>query len=262
MGKTITFFRSTKGKIFLLVLLALLLPLTFFLIPRKPTGMWGAIATIASSLVPLLCGIFAYFILKKSLKKASTAVGTFVAGKEERRSIDALVFRQLVGCSRLGVLSTIYTDVVMLKKSKVGGLFKSYGIYKYVGKIEGGIPHLEDCHFEVDSTTSSITVQLPKASIVSHEILKLEKFDEKSSSFCRIENSEVMDEIQQRKTDAEQLLMEYGFMQEVEKRAQEVISSMIGAMGYKGYDIAFRGFQQVIPANHHQLENKHTENME
>ena len=65
-----------------------------------------------------------------------------------------------------------------------------------------------------------------------------------------------------RKTDAEQLLMEYGFMQEVEKRAQEVISSMIGAMGYKGYDIAFRGFQQVIPANHHQLENKHMENME
>ena len=52
------------------------------------------------------------------------------------------------------------------------------------------------------------------------------------------------------------------FMQEVEKRAQEVISSMIGAMGYKGYDIAFRGFQQVIPANHHQLENKHMENME
>jgi hypothetical protein len=50
-----------------------------------------------------------------------------------------------------------------------------------------------------------------------------------------------MDEVQQRKTDAEQLLMEYGFMQEVEKRAQEVISGMITAMGYKGYDILFHG---------------------
>ena len=223
-------------------------------------AMWGAIATIVSSLIPLICGILAFLFLKNSLKKASNAVGTFVASKEERRSIDALVFRQLLGCSRLGVLSTIYTDVVMLKKSKVGGLFKSYGIYKYVGKIEGGIPDLENCHFEVDTTTSCITVQLPKASIVSHEILKLEKFDEKSSSFCRIENSEVMDEIQQRKTDAEQLLLEYGFMQEVEKRAQEVISGMITALGYKGYDIAFRGFQEAIPA--HQPENKHTENIE
>ena len=41
--------------------------------------------------------------------------------------------------------------------------------------------------------------------------------------------------------DAEQLLLEYGFMQEVEKRAQEVISGMITAMGYKGYDILFHG---------------------
>lgn len=241
MSKLVNFFRSTKGKICLLMIPAILIPLTFLLIPRKPTGMWGAIATIASSLVPLICGILAYFILKNSLKKASTAVGTFVAGKEERRQLDAVVFRQMVGCSRLGVLSTIYTDVVMLKKSKVGGLFKSYGIYKYVGKIEGGIPDLENCTFDVDTTTNSISVILPEATIVSHEILKLEKFDEKSSSFCRIENSEVMDEVQQRKTDAEQLLMEYGFMQEVEKRAQEVISGMITAMGYKGYDILFHG---------------------
>ena len=71
-----------------------------------------------------------------------------------------------------------------------------------------------------------------------------------------------MDEIQQRKTDAEQLLLEYGFMQEVEKRAQEVISGMITALGYKGYDIAFRGFQEAIPAHQHQPENKHTENIE
>ena len=246
MGKLINFFRSTKGKISLLMVLAALIPSIILLIPRKPTGMWGAIATIVTSLVPLLCGILAYFILKASLKKPAPAVGTFVAGKEERRQLDAVVFRQMVGCSRLGVLSTIYTDVVMLKKSKVGGLFKSYGIYKYVGKIEGGIPNLENCSFDVDTTTNSITVVLPETTIVSHEILKLEKFDEKSSSFCRIENSEVMDEIQQRKTDAEQLLMDYGFMQEVEKRAQEVISGMITAMGYKGYDIFFSGSQEPV----------------
>lgn len=241
MGKRINFFRSTKGKIILVMIPALLIPAVILLIPRKPTGMWGAIATIVSALIPLICGILAFFILKASLKKASTAVGTIVTGKEERRQLDAVVFRQMVGCSRLGVLSTIYTDVVMLKKSKVGGLFTSYGIYKYIGKIEGGIQHLENCNFDVDTTTNSITVILPETTIVSHEILKLEKFDEKSSSFCRIENSEVMDEIQQRKTDAEQLLVEYGFMQEVEKRAQEVISGMITAMGYKGYDISFRG---------------------
>ena len=51
-------------------------------------------------------------------------------------------------------------------------------------------------------------------------------------------------------------------MQEVEKRAQEVISGMITALGYKGYDIAFRGFQEAIPAHQHQPENKHTENIE
>lgn len=239
MSALASFFRSPRGKVFLVMVPAVLVPLALFLIPRKPMGVWGAVAAIVSALVPLACIIIAYFILKRSLTKATTAVGTFVAGKDEHRSIDAVVFRQMVGCSRLGVLSTIYTDVVMLKKSRAGGLFKSYGIYKYVGKIEGGIEHLEQCSFDVDAHAGTITVSLPEAAIISHEILKLEKFDEKSSTFCRIENSEVMDEVQQRKDEAEQLLGEYGFMQEVEKRAKEVISGMIAAMGYSDYDIIF-----------------------
>lgn len=239
MGKTINFFRSTKGKILLVMLPAVAIPAILLLIPRKPTGIWGAVAAIVSAVVPLICLLTAYLILRRSLTKAGTAVGRFVAGKDERRQLDAVVFRQVVGCSRLGVLSTIYTDVVMLKKSRAGGLFRSHGIYKYVGRIEGGIQHLEDCRFEVDHHAATIHVQLPQAAITGHEIIKLEKFDEKSSSFCRIDNSEVMDEVQQRKADAEQLLIEYGFMQEVERRAQEVISGMIAAMGYSGYDILF-----------------------
>lgn len=245
-------FRSTKGKILLVMLPAVAIPLILLLIPRKPTGVWGAVAAIVSALVPLICIIIAYFILKRSLTKAGTAVGRFVATKDERRPLDAVVFRQMVGCSRLGVLSTIYTDVVMLKKSRAGGLFKSHGIYKYVGKIEGGIQHLEDCRFDADHTAQTIRVQLPQAAITGHEIIKLEKFDEKSSSFCKIENSEVMDEVQQRKADAERLLVEYGFMQEVEKRAQEVISGMITAMGYNGYDILFGNQREPV-----QLEESH-----
>lgn len=239
MARLTNFFRSTKGRVFLLLIPAVAVPVLLLLIPRRPTGVWGAVATMVSALVPLVCLLAAYLILKRSLNKAGTAVSTFVAAKEQRRPLDAVVFRQMVGCSRLGVLSTIYTDVVMLKKSRAGGLFKSHGIYKYVGKIEGGIQHLEDCRFDVDHTNGTIRVQLPEAAITGHEIIKLEKFDEKSSSFCRIENSEVMDEVQQRKADAEQLLVEYGFMQEVEKRAQEVISGMIAAMGYSGYDLLF-----------------------
>lgn len=246
MGRITSFFRGTRGKVLLVLLPAVLVPLVLMLMPRRPTGIWGAVATIISALVPLICLLSAYLILKRSLSKAGTAVGRFVAGREERRQLDAVVFRQMIGCSRLGVLSTIYTDVVMLKKSRAGGLFKSHGIYKYVGKIEGGIQHLEDCHFEVSHTKQTIHVQLPKSTIIGHEIVKLEKFDEKSSSFCRIENSEVMDEVQQRKSDAERLLVEYGFMQEVEKRAQEVISGMIVAMGYSGYDIIFSGQQESV----------------
>ena len=245
-------FRSTKGRVFLLLIPAVAVPVILMLLPRKPTGVWGAVAAIVSALVPLVCILAAALILKRSLNKAGTAVGTFVATKEQRRPLDAVVFRQMVGCSRLGVLSTIYTDVVMLKKSRAGGLFKSYGIYKYVGKIEGGIQHLEDCQFDADHTARTIRVQLPQAAITGHEIIKLEKFDEKSSSFCKIENSEVMDEVQQRKADAERLLVEYGFMQEVEKRAQEVITGMITAMGYNGYDIRFGN--QREPA---QLEESH-----
>lgn len=245
-------FRSTKGRVFLLLIPAVAVPVILMLLPRKPTGVWGAVAAIVSALVPLICIIIAYFILKRSLNKAGTAVGRVLATKDERRSLDAVVFRQMVGCSRLGVLSTIYTDVVMLKKSRAGGLFKSYGIYKYVGRIEGGIQHLEDCQFDADHTAQTIRVQLPQAAITGHEIIKLEKFDEKSSSFCKIENSEVMDEVQQRKADAERLLVEYGFMQEVEKRAREVITGMITAMGYSGYDIRFGN--QREPA---QLEESH-----
>lgn len=239
MGRIFNFIRSPKGKALLLLIPAVIIPVLFFLSPRKPTGMWGAIASIVSSLVPLICIVLAFILLRHSSIKAGKAVGRMMTEKKAGRSLDAVVFRQMVGSSRLGVLSTIYTDVVMLKKSRAGGLFKSYGIYKYVGKIEGGIEHLDQCRFNVSHSDRTIYVEMPLATIIGHEIIKLEKFDERSTSFCKIENSEVMDEIQQRKSEAEQLLVEYGFMQEVEKRAQEVISGMIVAMDYSGYDIVY-----------------------
>ena len=62
---------------------------------------------------------------------------------------------------------------------------------------------------------------------------------EKNSIFSRITNSEVFEEIDARKKEAEDKLVNYGFLKEDKQRAKDVISQMIMAMGYSDYDIAF-----------------------
>ena len=180
-----------------------------------------------------------YFLVKKSFTAVGLKIQDGFSEKIEKTSTDGLILQKVLRCSKLAVLSSIYTDVIMIKKSKVWGISKSYSIYKYVGQIEGGIKNLEDCQFTIDGTNRTIYVTMPESKIIHHTILKIEKFDEKNSIFSRITNSEVFKEIDARKKDAEDKLIEYGFLREAKQRAEDVISQMIMAMGYNDYDIVF-----------------------
>ena len=151
----------------------------------------------------------------------------------------AMVLRRLLCCSRLAVLTSIYTDVVALKKSRIWGITRSYGIYRYTGQIDAGISRLEDCTFAIDQDRNSITVVLPEVTVVNHTLKSIEKFDEKNSVFCPISNTEIFEEIRRRQHESEQKLLECGLLHEAETRAQEVVTQLLAAMGYTGYDIHF-----------------------
>ncbi len=203
-------------------------------LPRRSPGV--VIAVLITQLAVIAIG---YSILYRTLRKAGLSLRNGMETRTSTPEQSAMVLRRLLCCSRLAVLTSIYTDVVALKKSRIWGITRSYGIYRYTGQIDAGISRLEDCTFAIDQDRNSITVVLPEVTVVNHTLKSIEKFDEKNSVFCPISNTEIFEEIRRRQHESEQKLLECGLLHEAETRAQEVVTQLLAAMGYTGYDIHF-----------------------
>lgn len=227
-----------KTPVFWIVLL-IIFALVFPLIALSKTKQ-ADIFSVIVSLIPLISFLTVYFILKRTAKEISSPVIDFFKEHTEKPENTALVLHKILGCSELVLLTTIYTDVVLLKKTRMG-LSKSYSIYRYVGKIKTGI-QLDLCKFDIDLKTQKITVQLPEPQIFDHtiDIENMEKFDEKSSLFCKITNSELFAEITRRKEEAQQRLIEHGLLDSTLSKAKIELTQLFSAMGYLGYDVQIK----------------------
>lgn len=223
-----------------LIVFALLFPLVALNLPRRSN-----VFSVIASAMPLLSFLCVYFILHHTAKKTGKSLRLFMQERTEKPEGTALVLQEVLGCSELAVLTTIYTDVVLLKKSRMG-VSKSYSIYRYVGKIKTGI-QLDQCRFGIDSAAKKIVVHLPEPQIFDHsiDIEDIEKFDEKSSLFCKITNTELFAEITRRKEQAQQRLVEHGLLEATLSRAKLEVTQLFSAMGYLGYDVFV---EQLPPA--------------
>ena len=230
--------------IIILMFFALLFPL-LILSKTKQANIFSVIV----SLIPLISFLTVYFVVKKTAKDISSPVIEFFKEHTEKPENIALVLHKVLGCSELALLTTIYTDVVLLKKTRMG-LSRSYSIYRYVGKIKTGI-QLDLCKFNIDSKTQKITVQLPEPQIFDHtiDIENMEKFDEKSSLFCKITNSELFAEITRRKEEAQQRLIEHGLLDSTLSKAKIELTQLFSAMGYLGYDIQIKNLPEYTDNN-------------
>ncbi|AEE17610.1 DUF4230 domain-containing protein [Treponema brennaborense] len=212
------------------------------LVPRK-----SVVQSIVTALVPLVCLIFVYVSLRRAAARAGKTLAEGFTERTETSEASALVLRKLLACSKLTVLSSIYTDVVLLKKSRLWGLSKTYGIYRYIGELEAGIPDMQNARFTVDADAHRVYVDVLPPEILHHSVKKIEKFDEHSSLFCKINNSEVFDEIDARKKASEALLVEHGFLTEAADRAETVVTQLLAALGYGGFDVVFRTVKKLRP---------------
>jgi len=226
-----------KHFIFVLLIFVLLLAivLPFFAIITQKKNI---VLSIFGAIMPLISFFCIYFFIKYSVKKTGKSLRLFLSEKTEALENDAMLLQKILSSSELAVLTTIYTDVILLKKSRLG-ISKSYSIYRYVGKIKTGID-FNKCKFNVDYDNQKILVKLPSVKIFDHfiDIENIEKFDEKTSLFCKISNTELFAEISRRKAQAERRLIEHGLLEATETRVKMELTQMFAAMGYIGYDIA------------------------
>ena len=188
--------------------------------------------------MPLISFLCIFFLLKSEGKKAGKSLQQLFQEKVYRPETSALTLNKIIACSELSVLTTIYTDVVLLKKTKLK-MAKSYSIYRYVGKIKTGI-QLSECGFEFDPESQKIIVSLPPVKIFDHsiDIENIEKFDEKNSIFSKISNMELFDEITRKKQEALDRLIDNGLIQATENRVKMGITQILSAMGYMDWDMS------------------------
>ncbi|MBO5137831.1 MAG: DUF4230 domain-containing protein [Spirochaetaceae bacterium] len=226
-------FFSLKTFLIIFVAIVMCLPIIFLFFPKKTT-----VLSVIVAVMPLVTFLCVYIFLRHSINRAGKGLEKMLQVQTEIPDSSALVLQKLLACSELSVLTTIYTDVVLLKKTRLG-MAKSYSIYRYVGKIKSGI-QLTDCQFFMDKENQCINVQLPPVQIFDHsiDIDGIEKFDEKSSLFSKITNAELFAEISRRKEEAQQRLIKHGLLDATEARVKLEVTQMLSAMGYNGYDIA------------------------
>lgn len=215
-----------------LAALASALPLLALLAPGRSAPL-SALAAV----MPLAGFLCALLVLRRAARRAGKSLRLFMEERTETPQDSALVLQQVLGCSELAVLTTIYTDVVLLKKSRMG-VSRSYSIYRYVGRIKTGI-QLDRCEFSADSESRAITLRLPPPQVFDHsiDIEDIEKFDEKSSLFCKISNTELFAEITRRKGEAQERLVAHGLLDATMSRARLEVTRLLSAMGYRGYDV-------------------------
>lgn len=224
---------TRKIVITLFVALAVVLPLVTAMVPRR-----SPLLSFLSTVMPLATVLCVYFLLRRTARDAGKSLRTLWQEKTEIPEASALTLQKLLGCSEWAVLSTIYTDVVLLKKSRLG-MAKSYRIYRYVGKIKTGI-QLDKCEFHIDVENRRIEIKLPPVQVFDHsiDIDNIEMFDEKSSLFSKISNTELFAEISRRKENALQRLVAHGLLEATESRTRLELTQLVSAMGYMDYDIS------------------------
>lgn len=231
--KSSSFSNFKKNIFFVFIGIGILFPLISIALPRK-----NSLINLLCATMPLISFLCIFFLLKNAARKAGKSLQQLFQEKTYHPETSALMLKKIIACSELSVLTTVYTDVVLLKKTKLK-MAKSYSIYRYVGKIKTGI-QLDKCRFQINPETQSITVQLPPVKIFDHsiDIENIEKFDEKNSIFSKITNIELFNEISRKKHEALDRLIENGLIQATETRVKMEITQILSAMGYMDWDMA------------------------
>lgn len=166
-------------------------------------------------------------------------VGTvcFLLGQSRggnRTEISAVVLKnQLTGVNELASVTYSYTDMAQFQNSndfygkKVPFTTKSF-ILTYDGMIRAGVD-LEQADISLNGT--SVTVQLPAAKILSHEIDEnsVKVFDEKTSIFNPFTVEDFTAFQSKQKAKMEQKALEQGLLTQAQTKAGDCVRQLLSA---------------------------------
>ena len=166
-------------------------------------------------------------------------------GVEETTELDAVVLEnQLTGISELASVTYSYTNMAQFKNSsefygmKVPFTTKSF-ILTYDGVIKAGVD-LSAAEVRVSGT--AVTVKLPEAAILSHEIDEdsVEVFDEKTSIFnpFTVEDMAAFQADQKQAMEAKAL--DKGLLTEAAEKAKISVEALLSAALPEGYTLTVR----------------------
>lgn len=166
-------------------------------------------------------------------------------GVEETTELDAVVLEnQLTGISELASVTYSYTNMAQFRNSSefygmtVPFTTKSF-ILTYDGVIKAGVD-LSAAEVRVSGT--AVTVKLPEAAILSHEIDEdsVEVFDEKTSIFNPFTVKDMAAFQADQKQAMEAKALDKGLLTEAAEKAKISVEALLSAALPEGYTLTVR----------------------
>lgn len=198
---------------------------------RRLPGKRILILAVIAALV--LVGVFAMGVLQGR-------------GREEKPVITSdLISQQLLAVSDLATVEYRYTNMGKFEHQidfygwKVPLTTKSF-IVSYDGAIRAGI---EVKDMKIDTLGDTVTVTLPRAKVLTHEIFddSLQIFDEKQFIFNPLQINDYTGFTADQRGKIEQRALENGLLQEAQTKAEEVVRSLFTLMpGTQEYTLTIK----------------------
>ena len=160
--------------------------------------------------------------------------GRWSAGQSENTQIDAVVLQnQLTEIRELATVTYAYTNMAQFESSsdfygvKIPFTTKSF-ILTYDGTIKAGVD-LDGAAVDISGTT--VTVTLPEARILSHEIDEdsVEVFDEKTSIFNPFTVEDFTSFQADQKAAMEERALSRGLLEEARSKAVSSVKQLLAA---------------------------------
>ena len=174
--------------------------------------------------------------------------GSFLAGKtaasDKKADMSAVVIQnQVTAMSELGTMTYSYTELGKYEtKNDFYGVTIPFTtnsfILTYEGKIKAGVDMSEA---KVAVKHKNVTITLPKAKILSHEIDEdsIEIYDEKTSIFNPFTVKDYAEFYADQKEKVEKKALAKGLLTEAQKQAETVLFGMLSELVEEGYKIRF-----------------------
>ena len=171
--------------------------------------------------------------------------GRWSAGQSENTQIDAVVLQnQLTEIRELATVTYAYTNMAQFESSsdfygvKVPFTTKSF-ILTYDGTLKAGVD-LDGAAVDISGTT--VTVTLPEARILSHEIDEdsVEVFDEKTSIFNPFTVEDFTSFQADQKAAMEERALSRGLLEEARSKAVSSVKQLLAAALPDTYTVEIR----------------------